>query len=416
MSVPIMRNVNGYKIMFIPMNNDTFYIKSIINTGFIVETRENSGINHLLEHLITASWKKCNPDECSVFWDKRGIYMNASTTNTTLDYYVHGMSCYAELMTKYIVDITFNPHITYSSLKREKTAVKNELLSYADESVESVNNAFNKTFYTIEGMQHADDWKLQIDNLDRITLSKLLEIYHKYYTCANIAFIVCGKFNMKDLLKMFKHKLKPCEKKVLTRHAECFTRRKQLVFVKQNDLHSSTIRLGFPTELKSNSHDTIYLDVITQSLTNTLMYILRTKHKLIYSVESGYDITTCGTYITIDAHTEPKYVKKVYHFILNTIQSCIDKGIDREFLSGAVQFTILEKKNTQMDSSEVGDHYDEIYSSQFLVESPYLYSLEEQDRAISKMTVQKSKELCRSLFDLSSYTCVYQNTKEIDFT
>ena len=53
-------NIEGFQIL---LNQDksskTFKIESIIGDGFIHETRENSGIAHFVEHVVSESWKKC---------------------------------------------------------------------------------------------------------------------------------------------------------------------------------------------------------------------------------------------------------------------------------------------------------------------------------------------------------------------
>ena len=51
-------------------NAKTFYSESYINNGNIDEVKENMGISHLLEHVYTDGWKKCNKD-CSELWKKR---------------------------------------------------------------------------------------------------------------------------------------------------------------------------------------------------------------------------------------------------------------------------------------------------------------------------------------------------------
>ena len=51
------------------------------------ENKKNSGISHLLEHVLTESWTKCK-NNCAKYWGNKGIITNASTGNTTINYYV----------------------------------------------------------------------------------------------------------------------------------------------------------------------------------------------------------------------------------------------------------------------------------------------------------------------------------------
>lgn len=405
----MIHTVCGYTVLFIPTKIDTFYIKSSIHTGFIFETKKNTGINHLLEHVLTDSWKTCVPYGCSGFWDKKGVEMNAETTNNALEYYVYGMPNEAHNMTKYIIDITFNPHMTESSLEREKIAVKNEMLSYANDPIESLEQSFNEHFFKIEGLQYADNWKQQIKNLDTLTLSNLKEMYHTYYTTANIVFVVCGHFSIPKILSIFQKELRPRPKGVITRHGECFTRKKQIIFVKQPDIHSSTIRFGFPTTLKPNDPWQMYIPVILCAVNNILFDELRRKAKLIYSVDCFYDTTSCGTYVTLEVYTEPKHVEEVYHRVIRVLHD-----IPESFLYGAIQTHKLSYQDSQYDNVYLGDYVSNQYASQIMVE-PHYYTMKEQSDKVSKLTTTIANRIVRRLFVLDECLCVYQNTHKLSF-
>ena len=79
-------------------------VESFISSGFINENKENAGISHLLEHVVTEGWKKCGRKGCQEYWKKRGVLTNASTGQTTIQYYMHGLEEYAEEMVDYIIN------------------------------------------------------------------------------------------------------------------------------------------------------------------------------------------------------------------------------------------------------------------------------------------------------------------------
>ena len=65
----------------------TTLVESYINNGAVDENRENLGISHLLEHIYTDGWGKCR-NNCSEFWKKRGVVLNASTGQTYVNYFI----------------------------------------------------------------------------------------------------------------------------------------------------------------------------------------------------------------------------------------------------------------------------------------------------------------------------------------
>ena len=52
--------INNYKIILVPINtSNAIYVQSFILSGRMNENRKDSGISHLLEHVLTESWSKC---------------------------------------------------------------------------------------------------------------------------------------------------------------------------------------------------------------------------------------------------------------------------------------------------------------------------------------------------------------------
>lgn len=111
--------INGYKILFIPRSSSTLCVQSVIHSGFINETKDTSGINHLLEHVLVDGWKKCK-GSCITYWDNLGKYINASTDITVMKYFVKGGVENANEMIEYISSITTNPMFESSTLNKEK--------------------------------------------------------------------------------------------------------------------------------------------------------------------------------------------------------------------------------------------------------------------------------------------------------
>ena len=110
-------NINDFKVILnYDPNSKTTMVESYISSGFINENIENAGISHLLEHVVTEGWKKCGKAGCQSYWKKKGVLTNASTGQTTIQYYMHGLKEYANNMVDYIVSISIDPEITKSRM------------------------------------------------------------------------------------------------------------------------------------------------------------------------------------------------------------------------------------------------------------------------------------------------------------
>jgi predicted Zn-dependent peptidase len=96
--MPHIVKINGYNILYIHNPKNITSIHGYIKTGSIHESSEESGIMHLIEHMILDSWKKCkikcnhNKNSCNVYWSKKGIMSNGQTTATFTRYFVIGIN------------------------------------------------------------------------------------------------------------------------------------------------------------------------------------------------------------------------------------------------------------------------------------------------------------------------------------
>ena len=155
--------INDFKII---LNKDptakTTMVESYISSGLINENFENAGISHLLEHVVTEGWKKCGENGCQAYWKKKGVLTNASTGQTTVQYYMHGLKEYAYEMLEYIVSISIDPEITQSRMDKEIKAVQNELMIHAAHPQMGLYNLLNKMLFRLEGLIVQDDMPLQL--------------------------------------------------------------------------------------------------------------------------------------------------------------------------------------------------------------------------------------------------------------
>ena len=78
MSKPVIHRVNGYTILFIKSKSKTAYVSSIIANGYCNETESDLGINHLLEHVLLESWKKCKQKSCELYWMSKPVQPSTS--------------------------------------------------------------------------------------------------------------------------------------------------------------------------------------------------------------------------------------------------------------------------------------------------------------------------------------------------
>ena len=310
--------INDFKIILNHRADaKTTMVESYISSGFINESIENAGISHLLEHVVTEGWKKCGDAGCQAYWKKRGVLTNASTGQTTVQYYMHGLEQYSMSMLDYIVSISINPEITKSRIDKEKKAVQNELMIHAAHPQMGLFNLLNKMLFRIEGLIVQDDMPLQLKNLDAIgTVDKLKSWCNRFYGSGNMIFVISGNFSRKKIISFLTTKLKKARPvKVIPTYTDIFKPGLDVQFLKNDQIDNTNISFAFHAPIYQQDMDVYYIEFfkefIGSGITSMLMEVLREQNEWIYNVGIDNYTSPYGTFIIIEIATKNEHIKNV---------------------------------------------------------------------------------------------------------
>ena len=315
--------INDFKII---LNQDskakTTMVESYISSGFINENIENAGISHLLEHVVTEGWKKCGENGCQAYWKKKGVLTNASTGQTTVQYYMHGLKEYAYEMLEYIVSISIDPEITQSRMDKEIKAVQNELMIHAAHPQMGLYNLLNKMLFRLEGLIVQDDMPLQLENLKHYTVDQLKSWCKRFYGSGNIIFVMSGNFSKSKVINLLQKKLKKARPvKMIPQYNDIFKPGNQVSFLKNDNIENTNIAFAFHAPIYQTDMGVFYIEFfkefIGSGITSLLMEELREKKQWIYNVNLDNYTSPYGTFLIIEIATKNKHIKNV---ISNTLK------------------------------------------------------------------------------------------------
>ena len=397
---PSIHTINGYTVIMDPKSNHRLHIECVIKNGFCTETKSISGINHLLEHMMVESWKKCKLS-CNTYWDNRGLYVNASTDNTVMKYYIKGLNTDAKDMVSYITHIVDNPTISKSSMVSEKQAVIDELLTYSSDPDSKTDDLFNKEFYSLEGLQYADDWKLQIKNLKMLTVQKLTDIYTQHFNVQNIVFIVVGDFKIPHMMELFQKGLK-YPKQGVKIPLQCYSQSHKIIHVK-GDIENTKIRIGFPS---TTDEKYIHIESFVNLMHILLFTELRSKLSLLYDIEIYNETDSCGTSIFIEFDVRPtnaipamKHLFKYIRHMQTTTTSYLEGFKSREM------YDYLAGSKSMVD-----------YYSTFIFSKEPLHSKTQLIDQIKKISSADIHRMANSLLPIEHALCIYQSNRNLNLT
>ena len=417
-TAPHIIHVKGYRILLLPMKKKFTFIQSYINAGFVSENKNNTGIAHLLEHLLVDAWIKCKNQPCEKYWNRQGIENNASTDLSLSNYWIRGLEKYTPEMLEYIIAITCNPIFHQSAISREKKIVQNELLIIQNEPISKLYSACSKALYLAPGLQYSNDVSQQLANLKKFTKSYLMQFNRTHYIPFNILFTVAGRFKQNHIIKLFKKYL-PTRKQTIVppSPAVCFTNTQRIIYSKNKEAKNTTIIFIFHIPPLHNRYDQMYFpivnDILGGPMSSVLMKILRLKLKLIYGLTLTIESLFCGSVITIEMSTKDKNIKQTIIMTMKTIKKFLHTNIDHYLLENIKNKHLLRVYQTCTNPGNLASFYAIQYMNQIYDSDPIIYTPNNIKNAIKKITASYIRQLLCKLFHFSTCIIGYQGKRKI---
>jgi len=414
--------INDFKII---LNQDskakTTMVESYISSGFINENIENAGISHLLEHVVTEGWKKCGENGCQAYWKKKGVLTNASTGQTTVQYYMHGLKEYTYEMIDYITSISINPEITQSRMDKEIKAVQNELMIHAAHPQMGLYNLLNKMLFRLEGLIVQDDMPLQLENLNHYTVDQLKSWCKRFYGSGNIIFVMSGNFSKSQVINLLQKKLKKARPvKMIPQYNDIFKPGNQVSFLKNDNIENTNIAFAFHAPIYQTDMGVFYIEFfkefIGSGITSLLMEELREKKQWIYNVNLDNYTSPYGTFLIIEIATKNKHIKNVISNTLKILKQLANGEIKTKYLEYVKKAYMVEHYETCLNNSYLSGFYGEQYINQLynVGKNPVILSFDKVADSILNITKAEFIKFIKKLLIFPNMKLAYQGRQKVE--
>ena len=412
---PDILKINGYSVLLLPNKNSTISVKAFISNGYINETKDTSGINHLLEHALYSAWKKCNREMCDELFNKKGIVANATTNFTVMSYYGSSLNTNTDFIIDYITTITSNPFLYAKLLIEEKKPVMNELLILENERITKLYDLVYKNIFKIEGLKYFNDTKVQIENLKKFNIKTMKEIIDKFYTSFNIVYVISGDYNKGNVIELLKRKL-PKKKNTNNYRIsnDCFNKNcPKILFHKDPEAKIGTILYNFTTPLYFGSLETHNLTITLNSLKFIIYEYLRYKKQFIYNIEINKTTNKCGTLISMLTYSSCKNIKEIYDIIDMFIKKYSNNKISKKIIESQKNIYLMKYFNKYNDPDSIATFYGIQYVNQIHKSKPKLFSYKQVKNSIMTLDQNMVMKQIRKIFYNKQGVKAYQCSKEI---
>jgi len=326
---------NGIKVVTYKMPE----MKSVsvglwLNVGSRLETPENNGVSHFIEHMLFKGTQRRSSKKISQIFDAIGGQLNAFTGKECTCFYTKTLSNHLELSIDVLSDMFFDSLFSENDIALERNVVLEEIDMYEDSPEELVNDLIANTVwkdslgYPILGSRK---------NIEEITREKILDYKNKNYTFNRIVISVAGNFNEKELLKYlnkyFNREMKEKSKIIYQKNDFCSGN-----VVKNKEIEQAHICIAYPG---LNSKDDLVYSMLALNLvlgggmSSRLFQEIREKRGLAYSVFSYTSSYMKEGLFSIYAGCNPKNYKKVINIIDKQIEKLINKKLSNREINSA---------------------------------------------------------------------------------
>ena len=407
-------NINGYTVVHIHKNVKAPRVQSMIKSGSFAEKKSNSGVSHLLEHMLLDSWRKCRGD-CTKYWGDKGISFNAFTGGTIVSYFINGLEKYERDMVDFICDITTGPKYDDEIIRKSKDAVREELLNYSNNPSWIMDNVFLNRLYPNKknGLHYRDDWKLQIENLDNLDHKTIIEFFKKWYRKNNMIFSIVTKMDKHKVKEMFSKYLKPLKRDIKI-VPSCPRPKQSITFVNWKDAKKTTFRVGFVSKITPNDDDVYYTDLIADILvgdmSSYLYHILRDKMNLIYEIDLSFETNYCNIAPIFEFSCNDKNAELLLTTFVKLMKKFLKSDYDDFQFNRAKERLLLKKYETCQNTNFLGTFYGSqvIYGRKNKIITP-----DSLMNKIDEISKEKLTKISRKFFEIDTMVIVYQARKKM---
>ena len=302
------------------------YLKSIslgvwVKAGSIMETKENSGVSHFIEHMLFKGTTNRTSKELAREIDNLGGVINAFTSKECTCFYVKLLDEHINIGIDVLSDMILNSRFDELDIKKEKSVILEELKMYEDSPDDLVYDLLLENIYKDHslGMNILGD-RQSLKNLKR---ESILDYYNEYYVPNNSIISICGNFKFEEIVKQIEEKFKTWQPKSVdtTTTKPNFN---PCIVKKNKDIEQVNLAINLDAIPMTNNREVYALSVVNNvfggSISSRLFQKIREEKGLAYSIYSSQTLyEDCGE-LGIFASTSTENIQEVYKSILEEIE------------------------------------------------------------------------------------------------
>jgi predicted Zn-dependent peptidase len=332
---------NGAKVAVKKMDHmESVSIGIWIRAGGRYEVPGNSGISHLLEHLLFKGTKKRDMKATKEAIEGKGGSFNGFTSEEFTCYLVKLLAKDAELGVDILSDMVLNPKMDEKEIEKEKNVIVEEINMYKDMPSHYVHEILAEMMWPDQplGMPLAGT----VEGVRGITRDELLAYKDKYYNPSNMLFVVVGKADEPGILGMTdKYLGKTPSGSVSNFEKVKLGQKGSRLKLYTKDTEQTHVALGFHSldRFHPDRHAMSMANIILGSnMSSRLFHIVRDEMALCYEISSSVRNYEDSGALVISAGVDHKKLIKSIEVILRELKRMKSELVGKDELARAKEY------------------------------------------------------------------------------
>ena len=332
---------NGLKLISIKRDSQLMAIHAGIKVGSLIESKEEKGTSHFIEHMLFKGTKNRNNEVLNSELEQIGGEYNAYTDFGATVYSISALSEELENSVELISDMLLNSIFPEDELEKERGVILAEIRTSKDDIEEYSFNKINEIAFLKSPLRYDIIGEEKI--IKEINRKKIIKFYKKYYMPNNCYISIVSSKEHEDVLSLVQKYFN--EWKCQDLKEQEIIEEKNIpgcVTSYKNDIEQSTL-LYLYTFYGLTEYEELVLRILNHrfggSNNSILFRKLREERGLAYDVYSELD-TTC--------HVKTLYIytsisQEAVEEAILIINACIDSIIKKEIVFDDGSIELMKK-------------------------------------------------------------------------
>ncbi len=319
---------NGLRVVYAHMPHvRTVAVGVFAGAGSRLETAENNGISHFIEHMLFKGTKRRSARDIACEMDAIGGNLNAYTTREYTCYYGKVVDTELETVFDILSDMYLSASFNPQDCELERGVILEEISMYEDspedvavELLQQIAWGKDALGYSISGTA---------DSVKNISRDDLLQFWETHYTAENTVLAIAGSFDQNHMLHLAEKYFGSM------RHGLCYMDYPTVSFCsgyekKEKDIEQAHLCIGWqglPQEAEDRYAAALLCNAFGGGMSSRLFQKIREEKGLCYSVYAAPDAFKNAGMLMVYAGTSLENADVVRDLILEEAIALSKNGL-----------------------------------------------------------------------------------------